>query len=95
MEEEEGVRQRLGGGEGRRLNRGRWSKVNKRRQSSSSTKQKKSRRSVNIVMELIRAAVILSVMTSLCQGQRTVEDQPPLDNVAPGDLVSGLFVIHA
>lgn len=44
-------------------------------------------------MELIRAAVILSVMTSLCQGQRSAEDRPPLDSVAPGEMVSGLLAI--
>lgn len=67
-------------------------KVNKRRQSSSSAKQKKKLQvsEGNIVMELIRAAVILSVMTSLCQSQRSAEDRPPSDDVAAGELVSGL-----
>lgn len=70
-------------------------KVNIRRESSSSVKQKKKLQvsEGNIVMELIRAAVILSVMTSLCQGQRSAEDRPPSDDVAAGDLVSELQVI--
>lgn len=45
-------------------------------------------------MELLRIAVLLSVllsvMTSLCQGQRSADGRLPSDDVAAGELVSVL-----
>lgn len=71
------------------------SKVDKRRRSSTSAKQKKKLqvREGIVVMELIRAAVILSVMTSVCRGQRSADNRTPSDDVAAGELVSELQVI--
>lgn len=70
-------------------------KVDKRRRSSTSAKQKKKLQVSEgiVVMELIRAAVILSVMTSVCRGQRSADNQTPSDDVAAGELVSELQVI--
>lgn len=70
-------------------------KVDKRRRSSTSAKQKKKLQVSEgiVVMELIRAAVILSVMTSVCRGQRSADNGTPSEDVAAGELVSELQVI--
>ncbi|XP_075881551.1 cocaine- and amphetamine-regulated transcript 4 [Nelusetta ayraudi] len=44
-------------------------------------------------MELIRAAVILSVMTSVCRGQRSADNQTPSDDVAAGELAAAVQLL--